>query len=124
MSEYLNLEYMFIEGVGKYDIPEIQGMPQAPDMQNWIEFDYAIRTTKRREQTGIHFWEWDSKFARLWNTPTKYLDLLKQFGCVLSTDFSMYRDMPRAIQIFNKYRNHWLSAYWQSQGITVIPQIG
>jgi hypothetical protein len=36
----------------------------------------------------------------------------------------MYTDFPKAVQIWNKYRNHWLAAYWQSKGMLVIPNIG
>lgn len=124
MSQYLNLEYMFLDGEGKYNIPAIEGVKEIRDMRNWIEFDYAKRTTKKRDETGVHFFELDYKFQRLWEQPNKYIELLSQFGCVLSPDFSMYRDMPLAIQIFNKYRNHWLASFWQSHGITVIPNIG
>jgi hypothetical protein len=31
--------------------------------------------------------------------------------------------MPKALQIYNHYRKHWLAAYWQMNGITVIPTI-
>lgn len=124
MSGYLNLEYMFLEGAGQYGFPEIEGMNFIPDMKHWIEFDYAKRTTKDRANTGIHFFEFDHKFARLWAQPNSYIKLLSEFGCIVSPDFSMYRDMPKAIQIFNKYRNHWLAAYWQTKGMNVIPNIG
>ena len=35
----------------------------------------------------------------------------------------MYVDFPKAVQIFNHYRKHWCAAYWQEQGLTVIPTI-
>lgn len=124
MSQFLNLENMFVDGVGEYGFPEIEGRQTCPDMRHWIEFDYAKRTTKDRGNTGIHFYEWDDKFQRVWAQPNSYLNLLKQFGLVIMPDFSMYRDFPKAIQIFNKYRNHWLAAYWQMNGIQVIPDIG
>ena len=31
--------------------------------------------------------------------------------------------MPKAIQLFNVFRNRWVGAYWQSKGITVIPTV-
>lgn len=124
MSQYLNLEYMFIDGVGQYDIPEILPTYSRPDVDNWIEFDYAKRTTRNRSKTGIHFFEYECKFVRCWEQPTKYMNLLSQFGLIISPDFSMYTDFPRAIQIYNKYRNHWLARYWQEQGLIVIPNIG
>lgn len=35
----------------------------------------------------------------------------------------MYTDFPKAIQIYNHYRKHWLGRYWQDHGLTVIPTI-
>lgn len=32
-------------------------------------------------------------------------------------------DFPKAVQIYNHYRKHWLAAYWQENGINVIPTI-
>lgn len=52
-----------------------------------------------------------------------YLELLSRFKCVCTPDFSTYTDFPKAIQIYNHYRKHWLGAYWQSNGIAVIPTI-
>ena len=55
--------------------------------------------------------------------PDAYLDRLRRFQAVCSPDFSTYTDFPRAVQIYNHYRKHWLGAYWQDHGITVIPTI-
>lgn len=42
---------------------------------------------------------------------------------VMSPDFSTYTDFPKAIQIYNHYRKHWVGAYLQEAGIKVIPTI-
>lgn len=42
---------------------------------------------------------------------------------MLSPDFSPYSDSPKAIQIYNVYRNRWCARYWQEYGINVIPTI-
>ena len=36
----------------------------------------------------------------------------------------MYGDFPNAVSIFNHYRKQWCGAYWQDNGIDVIPTIG
>ena len=41
----------------------------------------------------------------------------------MTPDFSLYTDYPKAIQIYNHYRKHWLGALWQSMGYKVIPTI-
>ena len=123
MSQFLNPENMFVEGEGEYNFPSILPTKEIPDVKNWIEFDYAKRTTKNRAETAIHFFEFDAHFERVWANPNKYLSLLSQFKCVLSPDFSIYRDMPKAMQVWNHYRNNWLAAFWQMHGIKVIPNI-
>lgn len=60
---------------------------------------------------------------RLWSDPDTYIELLRKFKCVCTPDFSTYADFPKAIQIYNHYRKHWLGAYWQMFGIDVIPTI-
>ena len=41
----------------------------------------------------------------------------------MTPDFSTYTDFPKAIQIYNHYRKHWLGAYWQWHGLLVVPTI-
>ncbi len=71
------------------------------------------------------FWlyEHDVKFERLWNNPTRYLDKLKKFKGVISPDFSLYRNMPLVMQMWNTYRNRALAYWLQNNGIEVIPNV-
>ena len=41
----------------------------------------------------------------------------------MSPDYSLYMDFPVALQIYNHYRKHYIGAYCQLNGITVIPTI-
>ena len=70
-----------------------------------------------------HFYYDDYKFISAWREPEKYIDRLKQFKAVVSPDFSLYTDFPRALQILSCYRRQWCGAYWQSLGIDVIPDV-
>lgn len=106
---------------GDYDIPEIKPV-RIDDVPQLIPFSLAS-SEKLPDKNGVHFFIDDYRFLRLWNSPTKYTGLLKKFGFVLSPDFSLYTDYPRAMQIYNHYRKHVLAAYWQSEGITVVPTI-
>lgn len=51
------------------------------------------------------------------------IPMLQQFRYVLIPDFSLYTDFPKALQIWNHYRKHWIGAYMQLYGIDVIPTI-
>jgi len=70
-----------------------------------------------------HFYYDDYKFISAWREPDKYLERLKQFKAVVSPDFSLYTDFPRALQILSCYRRQWCGAFWQAMGIDVIPDV-
>lgn len=86
-----------------------------------IGFNYA--KTSKEKNVGIHFYLDDYQFERLWNKPEEYVDILKQYECVLSPDFSLYMDMPMPMKIWNIYRSRLIGQYYQSQGIKVIPTL-
>lgn len=121
-TNYLNLGYAQYAGVGEYDIPEILPVYDLPEIKEWIGFNYVL-TDKNPEGKAVHFFLDDYQFERLWNSPTKYIDKLKQYVCVCSPDFSPMPDMPWAIQVFNHYRKHWIGRWLQENGVTVIPTV-
>lgn len=117
-----NINKLNFSGVGQYGIPAI--IPQEQVTNYWIPFNYSSRySLERRADTGVHFFVDDYQFARVWNYPDIYLKSMRSYGCACSPDFSLYRDMPVALQIYNHFRKHWLGAYWQLHGISVIPSI-
>lgn len=118
-----NLAYAQFEGDGEYDIPmllptHIDNLADIP-LQG---FNYALKE-KNPENIGVHFFLHDYQFERVWNYPDRYASVLSRFAFVLSPDFSPYADMPRALKIYNVYRNRWCARYWQEYGINVIPTI-
>lgn len=86
-----------------------------------IGFNYA--KTSKDKKCGIHFFLDDYQFERVWNDPEKYLDILVDYECVLSPDFSLYTNMPMPMKIWNVYRSRQIGAFWQEYGIRVIPTI-
>ena len=84
-------------------------------------FNYA--KTSKNKNTGIHFYIDDYQFERLWNNPNEYVDVLSQYDCILTPDFSLYTDMPMPMKIWNTYRSRQIGQYYQSMGIKVIPTI-
>lgn len=118
---YLNLQKSMFDGIGKYDIPELK--PIKFSTCETIGFNEAKRC-KNRNDKAVHFFLDDYQFERVWNRPDTYINMLKQFKYVFSPDFSIYSDYPKALQIYNHYRKHWVGAYMQFNGISVIPTIG
>lgn len=85
---------------------EATGKHRAPDRLAWV-----------------HWYEDDVRMERFWARPDRYLDRLRQYGGVISPDFSVYRNMPRATKIHNTFRNQALGAWLQVQGLQVIANV-
>ena len=117
---YENLNKSIFDGVGAYGIPRLN--PSTCGADEFIGFNY-VKTCKQPENKGVHFFIDDYQFLRCWTNPDAYIGSLRRFKCVFTPDFSTYTDFPPAIQIYNHYRKHWLGAYWQANGINVIPTI-
>ena len=109
----------------KWNIPEIKGISEFDEKTQFIGFNYA-KTCEKQQKTdfGVHFFLDDYQFERLWKRPEKYTESLKRFKYVLSPDFSMYMDYPKAMQMWKHYQKHWLGAYMELYGVKVIPTIG
>lgn len=114
------------------DLIDYQGLTnnfwQMPTIENdnfipseLIGFKYA--KTSKKKDVCIHFYLDDYQFERVWNCPEKYVDILLEYDCILSPDFSLYLDMPMPMKIWNVYRSRQIGAYYQNQGIKVIPTI-
>lgn len=86
-----------------------------------IGFNYA--KTSKNKAAGIHFFVDDYQFERVWGAPEKYVDVLSDYECILSPDFSLYMDMPMPTKIWNVYRSRQIGAYYQSKGLKVIPTV-
>ncbi|MCD8381529.1 MAG: DUF4417 domain-containing protein [Clostridiales bacterium] len=121
MLNFENLGKSAFPGVGPYDIPAIAPVTDYP-AGDFLPISAAM-AEKHPEEYNLHCFVDDYRFARLWNTPDRYLPLLGKFRAVCSPDFSTYTDMPVAMQIYNHYRKHWCAAYWQLHGLTVYPTI-
>lgn len=119
-NEAYNLDiYDDLDTDGFYQMPVIYNDGVIPD--DVIGFNYAKTSTNK--DIGIHMYIDDYQFERLWNKPQDYVDILKEYQCVFSPDFSLYLDMPMAMKIWNIYRSRLIGQYLQRQGVKVIPTI-
>ena len=104
---------------GKYQMPIIYNDNFIPS--NIKGFNYA--KTSKDKNIGIHFYVDDYQFERVWNNPEDYIDILSEYECIFSPDFSLYMDMPYVMKIWNVYRSRLIGQYYQNCGIKVIPTI-
>lgn len=127
MGSWQNLSNAFFtdeDKEGEYDFPIILPTYDVPNVDRFIEFDYCKRIRENHKNLGVHFFEDDYKFERAWTSPNKYGEMLSKFGFILGPDFSVYANMPKAVKIYNHYRNNWLCRYWQEMfNIKVVPTV-
>ena len=116
-----NLDKAMFPGSGPFEVPALGAVQVECSM--FVGFDQAYAWDKAPEETGLHFLMYDKQFERIWTNPDDYLSMFRKFKCLCAPDFSLYTDYPRALQIWNHYRKHWLAAYWTSLGFTVLPTI-
>ena len=104
---------------GDIEIPILKPENKIPN--RLISFSKAINAKDFNQ--WVHFYEDDYKFERVWNNPQKYLPILQRFKGIITPDFSIYRDMPLIMQAWNTYRGKALGHWWQSKGLTVLPNV-
>jgi len=109
--------------VGKYDMPLIRNQKISPDTISLMSYAKAKKDDEENAFQSIHFFTYDWLFDNVYEEPEKTMEKLKQYYALLTPDFSVYTDMPRAVQIHSTFKSRWCGAYWQSQGIRVIPTI-
>jgi len=107
------------EYAGKYEFPVLFPTYQVPN--RLIAFSKAIHTYDYDQ--WIHFYEDDVSFERIWRNPRKYLSILKKFNGVILPDFSLYRDMPLSMQIWNIYRSRAIGHWLQREGVNIVVNI-
>lgn len=104
---------------GLFEFPCISPTYDVP--KRLIPFSKAVSCKDYNQ--WVHFYENDYLFERLWRKPRKYLDILKRYQGVILPDFSLYRDMPFVMQLWNIYRSRAIGHWLQINGIKVIPNI-
>lgn len=103
----------------KWQMPILKKCTHVPE--DLISFNYA--KTSKEYGKGVHFYIDDYQFERIWNAPHDYVDILRQFDCILTPDFSLYTEMPLPMQIWNVYRSKMIGQIMQDYGLTVIPTL-
>ena len=108
--------------VGPFDIPPLEGTDFEPSMLAAWHLP-AQRMQAAETEGALHFFLDDYRFERVWKHPDKTFDRVEYVGAALTPDFSLYIGAPYATQIWQTYRQRWMGAFWQYNGITVIPAV-
>lgn len=106
---------------GYFELPKIRTSSQLPDRV--ITFSKAMARTWNDFDCWVMFYEHDVNFERLWHNPKQYLAKLKKFKGIISPDFSLYRNMPLCMQMWNTYRGRAIAVWLQNNGVEIIPNV-
>ncbi|QIN85445.1 DUF4417 domain-containing protein (plasmid) [Rubrobacter tropicus] len=112
-------------GLGIPSIPPPARGAGLPDVliPHKTRLNHQLSLEDEQFTSAVHFFLEDYRFEAVWSTPLKGISYVRRVGYALSPDFSLYRDWPLALQLFNVYRNRWCGAYWASEGVEVIPTV-
>lgn len=72
---------------------------------------------------AVHFFLDDYRFETLWSKPERPVSRLKRVGISLTPDFSLWREMPLAMQLWQVYRSRWCGCWMQFHGVPAIPTL-
>ena len=106
-----------------WGIPTLSPVTAAQLPRHLIPYGQRLRSAIPLVDGCWHCFLDDERFERIWTRPRRTINVVQQLGCALTPDFSLYRTLPLATQLWNTYRNRWCGAWWQAHGITVIPTI-
>ncbi len=109
--------------MGKYDFPIIRKQDIDVNKIKFLSYVNAKKDDKENKDKTIHFFTYDWKFEKVYEKADEELEKLSQYYCLLSPDFSLFTNMPLALQIESVFKNRWCGAYFQSKGLKVIPTI-
>ena len=112
--------YDYLNGaklVGSERYPKVQPTDIIPDKV--VGFNEK-NSVKNSDYYLDHFID-DYHFECVWNDCDKYINRYRQFKGVITTDFSVYRDMPLWMRKYNVGRNRTIAYYLQENDINIIP---
>lgn len=113
----------FLVSDASYDgLFEIPSLSPTYDIPNQLIAFSRARSSEDFNQ-WVHFYEDDYTFEPLWRNPQKYLERLKCFKGVILPDFSLYRDMPFVMQLWNIYRSRAIGVWLERNGVRIIPNV-
>lgn len=108
----------------EWNIPLVKKQDIDLKQLDFLSFDQVSKERKADDAfKTIHFFKDDYKLEGLYNRCEANLVKLARFRNVLTPDYSLYRDMPLALQLQNTFKNRWCGAYWQEHGLNVITSI-
>ena len=110
--------YASTNGWGIPDLPAATTVPT-----RLIAYNDRFKAEHPAPGDAVHFFLDDYRFETVWTQPRRSLSRVIRAGHALSPDFSLWREMPAAMQLWQVYRSRWCGAWMHSNGVDVIPTV-
>lgn len=111
------------ESVGKYGFPLIRKQLVNLDNVNLIACTNTIEGDEEYFDFGVHFFVDDYRFEDIYDNPEATFPRYSQYRFCCTPDFSVYGEMQPWRQMESVAHSRWVGAWWQSQGMIVVPTI-
>lgn len=105
---------------GRYGFPRLEKV-ERQEIGSLVPFNVIMSSDNK--DRWMHFFIDDYQFERVYRQPTAYLSLFRKVRGIVTPDFSLYRDMPRAMQIWNCYRSRAVARFLQRLGLHIVPTV-
>lgn len=116
----LNTRALF-DSDNSWGIPTLPLVDIVPDRLVAYNDRWACENAKPGD--AVHFFLDDYRFETLWSRPNQSISRLKRVGVSLTPDFSLWREMPLAMQLWQVYRSRWCGCWMQFHGVPSIPTV-
>lgn len=116
----LNTHTMYASG-NSWGIPDL---PQATVIpERLVAYNDRYACDHAQLGSAVHFFLDDYRFETIWSKPLRPLSRLKRVGAALTPDFSLWSEMPLAMQLWQVYRSRWCGLWMHGNGVDVIPTV-
>ena len=116
----LNTHTMYQSG-NRWGIPDLPQATVVP--QRLVAYNDRYACDHAAPGSAIHFFLDDYRFETVWSKPLRPLSRLKRVGAALTPDFSLWSEMPLAMQLWQVYRSRWCGLWMHGNGVNVIPTV-
>ncbi|MDD6923180.1 MAG: DUF4417 domain-containing protein [Veillonellaceae bacterium] len=107
-----------------WDIPCIEKQDLSLQHVSLIAYSATkARDSAENYQKGVHFFLDDYRFRRVYTHPAESLGRIAKYAFALTPDSSTYTNMPRWRIMESVAHSRWCGAYWQSEGLLVVPTV-
>lgn len=105
----------------EWGIPDLPVATVIP--QQMVAYNDRYHCDTAKPGSAVHFFLDDYRFEVTWSKPYRPLSRLQKVGTALTPDFSLWHEMPLAMQLWQVYRSRWCGLWMGSNGVAVIPTV-